>query len=62
MTMSTEQAMKEVLAEMNAMTPKQLRAEIDKHKDGPLATALREAGEFLYNYDPDQPIDKHQTK
>lgn len=55
MTMSVDQAMKEVMAEMMALTPQQLRAELDKHKDGLLATALREAGEFLYNYDPDNP-------
>ena len=48
--MTTQQALDEVLAEMEAMTPEQLREELNKHKDGPLATALRETSEFLGRY------------
>lgn len=42
-----KEALDEVLSEMEAMSPEQLRDEIDKHKNGTVATALREAGEFL---------------
>jgi hypothetical protein len=61
MTITTEQALEQALAELAALSPKELRAELDKHKDGPLATALREAGDFLYNHDPDKPVEQ-ETK
>lgn len=48
MAMTVKEALKLVLAEMNAMTPEQLRAELDAHKDGSLARGLREAQAFLY--------------
>jgi hypothetical protein len=51
--MTKDEALEQVLRDMEAMSPKELRAELDQHKNGPLATALREAGDFLYNYDPD---------
>lgn len=51
--MTTNEALKQALAEMEKLTPQELRAELDKHRNGPLATALREAGDFLYNSDPD---------
>lgn len=56
--MTTNEALKQALAEMEKLTPQELRAELDKHRNGPLATALREAGEFLYNHDTDQLIEK----
>lgn len=51
--MTTNEALKQALNEMSKLTPQELRAELDKHHNGPLATALREAGEFLYNNEPD---------
>lgn len=51
--MTPNEALKQALNEMSKLTPQELRAELDKHQDGELATALREASEFIYNYDPD---------
>jgi hypothetical protein len=56
--MTPNEALKQALNEMSKLTPQELRAELDKHQDGELATALREAGEFLYNHDTDQLIEK----
>jgi hypothetical protein len=56
--MTNDEALKQALDEMDKLTPQELREELDKHHNGPLAVALREAGEFLYNHQPHQPIEK----
>ncbi len=53
--MTNDEALEQALTELEALSPKELREELDKHHNGPLATALREAGNFLYNHEPDQP-------
>jgi len=45
--MNKDEAIDQVFAELNAMTPEELRAELDKHKDGEFARALKEASEFV---------------
>lgn len=45
--MTKDEAIDQVFAELNAMTPEELRAELDKHKDGEWARALKEASEFV---------------
>jgi hypothetical protein len=48
--MSVKDALKQVLGDMAALPPDALRAELDRHRDGPLATALREASEFVASF------------
>ena len=45
--MTTKATLQQVLQDMRALSPEALRAELDRHKDGELATALREVGEFF---------------
>lgn len=47
MTMTVKEALDQVLKEMGELSPEELRAELDKHKDGGLAVALRETQQFL---------------
>lgn len=51
---SLQQALDETLTEMEAMSPEQLRAELDKHKDGPFAVAMREASEFIGRFEQEK--------
>lgn len=44
---TTADALKQVLQEMRAMSPEELKADLERHKNGPLAVAMREASEFL---------------
>lgn len=44
--MKTKYLLEEVFKEMESLTPEELRADLDNHKDGPLAIAFREAGQF----------------
>lgn len=44
---TTAEALAQVLSDMKKLSPTELRAELDKHKDGPFATAMREASEFV---------------
>jgi hypothetical protein len=46
-TMSVKEALAAVLQDMRAMSAEQLRAELLAHKNGEIATALREAECFL---------------
>ena len=46
-TMSVKEALAAVLKDMRAMSADQLRDELLAHKDGEIATALREAEQFL---------------
>lgn len=45
--MSVKEALVKVLRDMKAMSAQQLQLELLKHRHGSLATALREAQEFL---------------
>lgn len=45
--LSTQQALRQVLDQMHALSPTELRTELDGHRNGPLATALGEAAEFV---------------
>jgi hypothetical protein len=45
--MSVKEALAKVLKDMRAMSPVELRAELDAHKDGEIAIALREAQQFF---------------
>lgn len=51
---SVAKAMDAVLTELEAMSPEQLRTELNKHKNGPFATALRETSEFLGQYEQEK--------
>lgn len=47
-----EATLNRVMQRLKQMSPEELRAEIDKHKDGNFAVALRELqefSEFLFN-------------
>lgn len=46
-TMSVKEALAEVLKDMRAMTADELRAELNAHKNGAFATAIREAEAFV---------------
>jgi Zn-dependent M16 (insulinase) family peptidase len=50
--LSVREALRKVLDEMAVLSPEELRAELDRHKDGPMAVALREAGAFLADRTP----------
>lgn len=54
--LSVKEALRQVLDDMAALSPEQLRAELDRHQDGPLATALREASSFVATFTPPQPF------
>ena len=45
--MTKDEAIDKVFAELNAMTPEEFRAKLDKHKDGEFARALKEVSEFV---------------
>lgn len=45
--MSVSDALAKVLKDMRALSPAALRAELDAHKDGPVAAAMREAQQVL---------------
>ena len=49
--MSLEEALAEVLDEMDSLSAEELRADLDKHKDGAFAVAMREASEFFASLD-----------
>ncbi len=49
--MSLEEALAEVLNEMDALSAEELRADLDQHKNGAFAVALREASEFFASLD-----------
>ena len=53
MTPTVKEALKQVLSDMNDLAPEQLRAELDKHSNGSIATAMRETREFLENFNPE---------
>ena len=53
MTVTVKEALKQVLSDMNALSPEQLRVELDKHSNGPLSVAMRETQEFLHNFNPE---------
>jgi hypothetical protein len=57
MTKSVKQALSEVLTEMAAMSPEELRADLDKHKNGSFAVAMREASAFIFNHQGDNVLD-----
>lgn len=46
--MLKQEALAKIFAELNAMSPEELRAKIDEYKNGPLTIALKEAQEFLH--------------
>ena len=46
-TMSVKEALAEVLRDMRAMSAEELRAELNAHKNGAWANAIREANEFM---------------
>jgi hypothetical protein len=46
-TLSIRDALALALKEMHALSPEELRADLDKHEHGALATAMRSAREFL---------------
>lgn len=43
---TTSEALEQVLKDLEAMTPEELRAEFDKHKDSSFAKAMRETSAF----------------
>ena len=45
--MSLEEALAEVLDEMDALSAEELRADLDRHKNGAFAVAMLEASEFF---------------
>jgi hypothetical protein len=45
--MSVKEALAKVLKDMHAMSAEELRAELNAHKDGEIAVALREAQQFF---------------
>lgn len=51
MSLTVREALSQVLDEMDAMSPEELRAELDKHKAGTMATALAEASQFMKELD-----------
>ena len=62
MGMSIKEAIAAALQEMHALSAEELRAELQSHRDGSLAVALREAQEFLFSsqYSSAYPITKTQ--
>lgn len=47
MKMTVKEAFEKVLADLEAMSPEQLRAELEKHRDGEIAVAMRETQVFM---------------
>ncbi|KAB8063209.1 MULTISPECIES: hypothetical protein [Janthinobacterium] len=48
--MSLEEALAEVLDEMDALSADELRADLKKHSNGAFAVAMREASEFFASF------------
>lgn len=46
MVMTVQEALKQVLADIEAMSPEQLREELEKHRDGDLTHAFKELHDF----------------
>lgn len=46
MKMSVQEALDQVFNDLDAMSPEQFRAEMEKHKDGDIAVAMRELSAF----------------
>lgn len=46
-TLSVRDALAIALSDMESLSPADLRADLEAHKDGPLAAAMRAAREFL---------------
>lgn len=44
--MTVQEALNQVLADIEAMSPEQLQAEHEKHRDGDIAEALRQLSSF----------------
>lgn len=44
--MTKDEALKKVIADMHAMSAVELRRDLDKHKDGDFAVAMRRTAEF----------------
>jgi hypothetical protein len=49
-TLSVREALAIALDEMETLSAAELRADLEKHKDGPLAVAMRTAREFLSHW------------
>lgn len=62
-TMSIKEALAKALLDMHGLSADELRAELNSHRNGSLAVALREAQEFLFNahYSTGYPIHKAQA-
>ena len=48
--MSVKEALAKVLKDMRAMSADELRAQLDAHRNGAIATALRDAEQFLNDH------------
>lgn len=55
--MTVKEALATVLAEMDAMSPEELRADLDAHRDGAFAVAMRETAQFLASLAPQPVVD-----
>ena len=49
--MTAKEALSKVLEDMEKMSPEEIRTELEKHRDGELATAIRETQAFITRFD-----------
>lgn len=52
--LTVKEALAEVLAEMQSLSPEDLRKDLDAHKNGGFAVAMREAQEFVAEFVSDK--------